>query len=100
MTESELSALLDAHDALVRACVEERLSLAEFLAAYDDFPRAYALDGSAATALEGAVFRLFRTRIAFHFRVLDVLSGLRSDEEYANTSDGGPGRVVTHVGLL
>ena len=44
MTESEVCALLDAHDALVRACVDESLSFAEFLAAYGNFPGNYALD--------------------------------------------------------
>ena len=52
MTDSELNALLDAHDALVAACVEERLTLVEFLAAYNDFPRVYGLDGRAAGADE------------------------------------------------
>jgi hypothetical protein len=39
MTESEISALLDAHDALVRAYVESTLGFDEFVSAYGDFPR-------------------------------------------------------------
>jgi len=52
LNDSELNALLDAHDALVIACVEERLTLDEFLAAYNDFPREYGLDGHDAGADE------------------------------------------------
>lgn len=75
MTDTELTALLDAHDALVTACVEERLTLVEFLAAYNDFPRVYGLDGRAAGADERLVLRRASQRIAFHFRVLEVVSG-------------------------
>ena len=75
LTDSELNALLDAHDALVTACVDERLTLVEFLAAYNDFPRVYGLDGRAAGADERLVLRRFHHRIAFHFRVLDAVSG-------------------------
>jgi hypothetical protein len=73
-TDSELNALLDAHDALVAACVEERLTLVEFLAAYNDFPRVYWLDGRDG-ADERLVLRRCQQRIAFHFRVLDAVSG-------------------------
>jgi hypothetical protein len=75
LTDSELNALLDAHDALVAACVEERLTLVEFLAAYNDFPRVYGLDGRGAGADEHLVLRRCQQRIAFHFRVLEVASG-------------------------
>jgi hypothetical protein len=74
LTDSELNALLDAHDALLTACVEERLTRVEFLAAYNDFPRAYGLDGRDASADERSVLRRSEQRIAFHFRVLDVVS--------------------------
>lgn len=74
LTDSELNALLDAHDALVAACVEERLTMIEFLAAYGDFPRVYGLDGRDADAGERSVLRRSQQRIAFHFRVLDVVS--------------------------
>jgi hypothetical protein len=74
LTDSELNALLDAHDALVAACVEERLTMIEFLAAYNDFPRVYGLDGRDAGAGERSVLRRSQQRIAFHLRVLDVVS--------------------------
>jgi hypothetical protein len=74
LTDSELSALLDAHDALVAACIEERLTMIEFLAAYNDFPRVYGLDGRDAGADERSVLRRSQQRIAFHFRVLNVVS--------------------------
>jgi hypothetical protein len=75
LTDSELHALLDAHDALVTACVEERLTLDEVLAAYNDFPRVYGLDGRDAGADERLVLRRAAQRIAFHFRVLEAASG-------------------------
>jgi hypothetical protein len=75
LTDSELNALLDAHDALVAACVEERLTLVEFLAAYNDFPRVYGLDGRDGNADEPLGWRRFQQRIAFHFRVLNAVSG-------------------------
>ena len=84
LTDTELNALLDAHDALVTACVEERLTLDEFLAAYSDFPRVYGLDGRDAGGDERLVLRRFQRRIAFHFRVLEAVSGpTRFDDEDA-----------------
>jgi hypothetical protein len=77
MTESEIGALLDTHDALVRACLDERLGFAEFLAAYGDFPASSGLDEPTASVEQRAVLRLFRRRIAFHVLVAGVLSGLR-----------------------
>jgi hypothetical protein len=68
MTESELSLLLDAHDALLAAGADERLGFVEFLAAYADFPRQYAPDAAAWPRL--------RTRVEFHSKVADLLSGV------------------------
>jgi len=98
MIESELCALLDAHDALVTACIDASLSFAEFLAAYGDFPVAYHLDGRAAGVEERAALRLFRKRIAFHFKVWDILSGLRADDD-ANTLQGEAARFVPLAGF-
>jgi hypothetical protein len=100
MTESQLLALLDAHDALVKACIEARLALGEFLTAYDDFPAAYEFDETAASAEERAILRMLRKRIAFHFKVRDVLSGLRSREEHATPMSSEAGRFLPLVGLL
>ena len=62
MTESELSALLDAHDSLVTAYVDSSLTFSEFVSAYGDFPHNYALDGHSGTADERADLRFFRQR--------------------------------------
>jgi hypothetical protein len=78
MSESEVGALLDTHDALVGACLDDRLGFGEFLAAYGDFPALSGLDERMATADQRAVLNLFRKRIAFHVLVAGVLSGLRS----------------------
>src|SRR5271163_628574 len=58
MTASELSALLDAHDVLVKAYVDSGLTFAEFVSAYGDFPHNYALDGHTGTAEERVALRL------------------------------------------
>jgi hypothetical protein len=78
MTELEIGAILDTHDALVRACLDHRLGFGEFSAAYGDFPASYALKDQTSSTDECAKLHLVRRRIAFHGRVADVLSGLRS----------------------
>jgi hypothetical protein len=67
---SEIGALLETHDALMRACLDSRLGFSEFLAAYGDFSGSYALDEWKASVDE---------RIAFHVQAAGVLSGLRSE---------------------
>lgn len=74
MTESELTALFDAHDALVTGYIDSILTFAEFVSAYDDFPHNYSLDAHSATAEERAVLRFFARRIAFHLRVSGIVS--------------------------
>lgn len=100
VTESEINALLDAHDALVRAYVHSTITFSEFVSAYGDFPHNYRLDGHWGTADETAVLRLFRKRIAFHLRVSGVLSGLRSGHDPAVISHGDAGRFLPAVGLI
>jgi hypothetical protein len=99
MNEAELAALLDAHDALVSAVVGGELAFAEFLAAYDDFPRSYALDGKGANPVDRDVLRLFRRRIAFHSRVAGVLSGLGAIDEI-NSPYGGASAFAPKIGLM
>src|ERR1700688_1953887 len=100
MTESELSGLLDAHDALVKAYVDSSLTFSEFVTAYDDFPHNYSFDGHSGTEQESAASRLFRKRIAFHLRVLGVLSGLRAADDPADIPHGDAGRFLPAVGLM
>jgi hypothetical protein len=100
VTESEVSALLDAHDALVRACVDESLSFAEFLAAYGDFPGNYGLDSKSADAAVRDVLRLFRRRIAFHSRVAGVLSGLSAVDDLTVTPYGDAAGFADKIGLM
>jgi hypothetical protein len=100
MTESELTALLDAHDSLVKSCVDSALPFAEFLALYNDFPHAYALDGHEATPDERAVLQRSHRRIAFHFQVANVLSGLVSEADLGNRPYEEAGRFAPAVGLM
>lgn len=98
MIPSQISALLDARDALVRACLNNSLGFGEFLAAYGDFPASYGLDDRAASEDQRAILRLFRKRISFHARVAGVLSGLRS--ESGSTVYGDVEHFLPTVGLM
>jgi hypothetical protein len=98
MTESEIGAILDTHDALVRACLEGQLGFGEFLMAYEDFPAPYGLDERAASEDQRGILRVFRKRIAFHVRVAGVLSGLRSEGESTMYFDVE--RFLPTVGLM
>ena len=69
MTGPALDAQFDAHDALVRACLDGTLSLLEFAAAYADFPARVT-----AAAAPGAPPTLQR-RLAFHTQVAGVMAG-------------------------
>jgi hypothetical protein len=80
MNETEVSGLLDAHDALVAACVDGTLSLDEFVMAYGEFPGGYGLEDNAAADIR-AILPLFRKRIAFHRQVAGVLSGFHQPLE-------------------
>ncbi len=100
MNESEISALLDAHDALVKAYVESSLGFDEFVSAYGDFPHNYALLTDSGTPHDQAVLRFFQRRIAFHVRVSGVLSGLRSADDPSDISHDDANRFLPAVGLL
>ena len=100
MTASELSALLDAHDVLVKACADSSLTFAEFVSAYGDFPRNYGLDGQSGTAEERVVLQLFGRRVAFHLRVSSVVSGLRAADDPADIPNVDACRFLPAVGLM
>jgi hypothetical protein len=101
MTEPEVKALLDAHDALVKAYLDSSLTFPVFVSAYDGFPHNYALDGhEAATQQERTVLAFFPRRIAFHLRVAGVLSQVCSDEDNSNPSYAEARRFVPEVGLM
>jgi hypothetical protein len=100
MTESEISALLDAHDSFVKGYVDSSLTFEEFVSAYGDFPHYYALAGDSGTTEERALLRLFRKRMAFHLRVSGILSGLRSADDPADISHDDADRFLPAVGLM
>src|ERR1700722_5424952 len=97
MTESEVGALLDAHDALVKACVDSVLTFSDFLLGYGDFPNNYA--GAKVPENARGVLRFFRKRLAFHFQVAGILSGLRGGDDPASLY-GDPDRFIPTIGLL
>ncbi len=82
MNAGEIQGLLDAHDTLLAACLENRLALGNFLAAYGDFPDGIGL-GTDAAADTRKILPLFTKRIEFHRQVASVLAGLRRTPENA-----------------
>jgi hypothetical protein len=68
MTDAEVTAALDAHDALVSACIEGALSFDEFVLAYGMFP--------AEIGREVGGLERFRQRMSFHSQVAGIASGL------------------------
>jgi hypothetical protein len=97
MTESEVGALLDAHDALVKACADSVLTFSEFLLGYGGFPNNYA--GAKVPENARGVLRFFRKRLAFHFQVAGILSGLRAGDHSASLY-GDSDRFIPTIGLL
>jgi hypothetical protein len=99
ITEAEIHTLLDAHDVLVKACVDSSLSFSAFVLAYGAFPHNYGLQGHPKSAQEQFVSRLFGPRIAFHLRVASLLSGLRSADDPVDIPYEDAGRFLPMVGL-
>jgi hypothetical protein len=100
MKDSELTALLDVHDSLLKSCVDAKLSFEEFLALYNDFPNRYSLNGHEAKGEELEVLRRSRRRIAFHFQVAKVLSGTYAVADVGNSLYEEAGRFAPAVGLM
>lgn len=99
MSTTNFQAALDAHDGLVRDCVEGRLTFAEFLGAYGDFPRGYGLQEGTTGADGHEAVRLFRKRVAFHRQVAGVIAGLRGAPELGAPEESGVGDFLPVVGL-
>ena len=99
IVEAEINALLDSHDALIRACIDSALAFSAFVSAYGVFPRNYSFGGESNTAEEAVASKLFRKRIAFHTRVAGVLSGLRSADDASDIPYEDAGRFLPSVGL-
>ncbi len=100
MLETELLALLDAHDALVAACAAGELSFSDFLSAYGGFPHNFALDGHESPHDELTLLKRFRQRIAFHFQVAGVLSGVYPGFAGMLGEDNEVGRFAPAVGMM
>jgi hypothetical protein len=99
MSATEIRAVLDVHDALVRDCVQGRLTFGEFLGVYGDFPRGYGLDEDSASAEKHEALRLFRKRLVFHKQVAGVILGLRGTAELGSPEDSGVGDFLPVVGV-
>jgi hypothetical protein len=86
MTDAEVTAALDAHDALVSACIEGALRFDEFVLAYGTFP--------AEIGREVGELERYRQRIAFHSQVSGIASGLSAENGGAT---GFPGAMAGFV---
>jgi hypothetical protein len=91
MTTADLDALLDAHDALVRACVAGELPLAEFVLAYGEFPGGQGIDAGSLAREWPALAAALQTRLAFHRQVAALLSGLNAGGDPPVGLTGGAG---------
>jgi hypothetical protein len=100
MSTTEIRAVLDAHDALVRDCAEGRVAFGMFLATYGDFPRAYGLEEGTASAEGRERLRLFRKRVAFHRQVAGIISGLRGTAKLGSLEESAIGDFLPTVGLM
>lgn len=98
MSATAIRVALDAHDALVRDCVEGRLTFGEFLGAYGDFPRGYGLEEGRASPEKSEAARFFRKRMSFHGQVAGLISGLGGTAERGSLEDSGVGDFLP-VGL-
>jgi hypothetical protein len=98
MTDAEVIAVLDAHDALLKACLDGLLAFDEFVLAYGEFPRGYGL-GNAGTESRATLER-FRRRIGFHVQVAEVLSSLGAGSVAALGLRGGAREFLPKAVLL
>ena len=80
-SENEMLAALEAHRELIRQCAAREISFPEFLAQYNDFYAAYALDGHESDAAERALFEKHAARIAVHREIFETLGNLCADED-------------------
>jgi hypothetical protein len=100
MSATPIHALLDAHDALLRDCVEGRLTLAEFLSAYGDFPHANGLDEYSASPTEREALRLLRKRLVFHSLVARVISGVGEAAKLGSVEASEVGDFLPAVAMM
>jgi hypothetical protein len=98
MTDAEVIAVLDAHDALVMACVDGSLAFEEFVIAYGEFPRAYGLANTGSESR--ATLKRVRRRIGFHLQVAQVLSSFDAGPSAAVGLAGGAGGFLSKAVLL
>ena len=92
MTPQQIRTALDAHDALLKACLDGGLSFQEFLGAYLGFPGSLVQDPDAR--------RLFARRIEFHTRVAQILAGLDSLDDAAGAAEGALSSFIPRIGLM
>jgi len=89
MTDAAVTAALEAHDALVTACIQGTIGFDEFVMAYGAFPETIRKEVG---GLEG-----FRQRMAFHAEVARILSGLAASHQDAGLQGGAEGFIEKAV---
>ncbi len=93
-SESDLIAVLDRGDELVRLCAAGRISFGDFLAKYDNLYWFHALDGHESDQLGQDVLAKYAARIAPHQAVAEtVLAKACPDADAALDSFHSAGRI-------
>jgi hypothetical protein len=81
MNDEAVTAALDAHDALVKACLEGELQFDEFVMAYGTFP--------SGLQKEAGSLERFRKRLTFHAQVAGIVAGLGNQHIDSQQPPGG-----------
>ena len=102
MDTEALSAALNDHDELIRALAAGRVSLSEFLEAYDNFYWALALDGHESEPGASALAEL-AARIEPHRRIAEEVLAILAPEPVATRGCAGriePNEAVERIKLI
>lgn len=92
-SESELLAILEQHDGLVKRCLRGEMGFWEFCDAYHDFYAYYALDGHESDEAERLLLEKHAARIEPHRAIAyEILGNVCSDEDAGLESYTAAGR--------
>lgn len=100
-SENELVSILNEYDQTIHDCVLGRTSFQEFVAKYDNFYAAYALDSHESTPEEKKLLEKYQSRIAVHREIWErvIAGGLCSEEDANKDSYIQNGRFGSEVAM-
>lgn len=73
MTRADFIVVLDYHDDLLRQFAADKLNFDEFVSLYDNFYKAFSLDGSESDEAELKIFAALQPRIVPHQAVWETI---------------------------